>query len=287
MTEVVCDITKKVTRTWMYTLCNWTDLELAQLETLPASKHVCGSELCPTTGTPHLQGRVTLKTPWRLSKWKKFNKRLSMRPAIFIESDYEYKDGDVLIDLDNREQGCRTDMENLKSIIKEGACNAQICEEYPGLFLRYHGGIDKMRTAYEEGTEKSEYTLANCISYLGIAQLEFKKTEIVIGPSGTGKTEFCLAHFENPLFVTHMDGLKRFRKGFHDGIVFDDMSFLHMPREAQIQITDMRQSRDIHVRYGTVTIPKGTKKVIACNVYPLIDDTAVNSRVNVTEVCER
>ncbi len=79
---------------------------------------------------------------------------------------------------------------------------------------------------------------------------------------------------------SHIDDLKRFDPDIHSGIIFDDMDFRHMPRQAQIYITDIDNDRSIHVRYDTVFIPAGTKKIFTCNEegFPFIDDAAIKRR---------
>lgn len=107
----------------------------------------------------------------------------------------------------------------------------------------------------------------------------------VIGPSGCGKTSWAKRVVPKPaLFVTHMDDLRAFRAGYHKGIVFDDMSFTHMPREAQIHITDWHDTRSIHCRYGAAIIPAQTTKIFTANIYPFIDDPAINRRVSKLDI---
>lgn len=91
------------------------------------------------------------------------------------------------------------------------------------------------------------------------------KTLLIWGNSNTGKTQFALAHFKNPLVITHMDTLKRFNIVENDAIIFDDMSFQHLHPEAVIHILDREVDRDIHIRYGTARIPAGVIKVITHN----------------------
>lgn len=71
-------------RRWCFTLNNWTKLERATLlhyfeET--KALYIFGEEICPTTGTPHLQGYVEWKGGKRFSTLKKLNQRLSIRAA--------------------------------------------------------------------------------------------------------------------------------------------------------------------------------------------------------------
>lgn len=66
---------------------------------------------------------------------------------------------------------------------------------------------------------------------------------VIIGAAGTGKTSWARKHVPKPaLFVTHMDVLKQLTAR-HKAIVFDDMSFKHLPREGQIAIVDREQPR--------------------------------------------
>lgn len=47
------------------------------------------------------------------------------------------------------------------------------------------------------------------------------------GKSGTGKTQYALAHFKKPLLIRHIDDLQKLQPYVkHDGIVFDDVSFI-------------------------------------------------------------
>ena len=43
------------------------------------------------------------------------------------------------------------------------------------------------------------------------------------------------------------------------------MSFTHWPIESVIHLLDMDLPRNLHVRYGTVTIPANTKKIFTHN----------------------
>ena len=88
---------------------------------------------------------------------------------------------------------------------------------------------------------------------------------LVQGPSGIGKTQWALAHFEKPLLVSHMDKLKDFDPESHDGLVFDDMSFNHLHAEAIIHLLDNANDRDLHARYEIASIPAGTKKIFCHN----------------------
>lgn len=95
--------------------------------------------------------------------------------------------------------------------------------------------------------------------------MDLSISALVVGPSGIGKTQWALAHFERPLLVSHMDKLKEFDPESHDGLVFDDMSFNHLHAEAIIHLLDNANDRDLHARYEVASIPAGTKKIFCHN----------------------
>lgn len=124
--------------------------------------------------------------------------------------------------------------------------------------------------------------------------LDFTKTTHVYGPSNTGKTSFVIAHFKNPLVVSHVDTLKKLSID-HDAIVFDDMAFSHWPPETVIHLVDQDFDRDLHVRYGTTHIPAGTTKVFTHNTREIFykpevseeQKVAIDRRVEYLAVCNK
>lgn len=92
-----------------------------------------------------------------------------------------------------------------------------------------------------------------------------------MGAAGCGKTTIAQQFASKPaLFVTHMDILKQFKPDFHKSIIFDDVSFAHLPRETNISIVDREQPRAIHVRYGVAEIPARVEKWFTANRYPFV-----------------
>lgn len=91
------------------------------------------------------------------------------------------------------------------------------------------------------------------------------KSICLTGPSCTGKTAFAMAHFNNPMLVCDIDQLKDFRPGWHDGLVFDDMSFHHVPPEKVIYLVDQDYERTIRCRHSNAVIPANTPKIFTHN----------------------
>ena len=94
---------------------------------------------------------------------------------------------------------------------------------------------------------------------------EKKKCIVLQGESGLGKTQLASAIFQKPLAVKHMDKLKCFDPLVHDGIIFDDMSFAHWPRELVMNLMDMDADADCNVKNSMVIIPKGFPRVFCTN----------------------
>ena len=108
---------------------------------------------------------------------------------------------------------------------------------------------------------------------------------VLYGESGVGKTNWAKWHMPLPsLFVSHLDCLKDYDPGFHKSIIFDDVSFLHMPREAQIHIVDTFDPRSIHCRYRVANVPAKTPKCFTANRRILLDDPAINRRTHVVRI---
>lgn len=284
--------TTRVSATWMYTLHNYSDADIDRLKDLKhVSRHLCGREICPSTGTKHLQGRVTFKNnkKWTFNMWKAYDPKISVRVARFSKSDYERKEGDICIEINCEEQGKRTEMDDVWALIKGGADARVIMNANPGAFARYGRGFERMIELQNTMTVEADYSLEACCKFTKLKPLEFSVKKgfsfILIGLPGCGKSQYAMAHFKKPLWVNHMDDLGDFSDKLYDGIIFDDMDFLHLPRTTQIHLVDWAQPRNIHIRYKVAKIPKHTPKIFTCNDMCMdIDDEAILRRVTVTKV---
>lgn len=275
----------ETSRTWKFTEY---DMERRNhYERLDCNVIVFGEELTQK-GIPHLQGHITFKRTYRKKALIKLFPGTHWEVAKCEDFNYEMKGEKVFIKDNRKKKGERTDLNVIHEMIKDGATLEEIAEAQPSNYIRYHKGIEKLQQLIQKEHESAEYTLSECCEHLRVDPLEPEYGTCVLqGAPGCGKTQFALAHFKQPLLVTHIDTLLTYNPKYHDGIIFDDMDFKHWHRTHQIHITDWDNTRQIHCRYRVAIIPKHTQKIFVCNEYPFIWDDAINRRVTVTEVSER
>ncbi len=147
--------------------------------------------------------------------------------------------------------------------VKDGATRREMWTEFFPQMVNHARNIeDAIDALAEEEDNKAEYGS----DQFTIPLIEdWSRTQIFYGESGIGKTQFALAHFKRPLFVSQLDELTRFDRRVHDGIVFDDMDFSQHGRATQLHLLDQDQTRAIRVRYKNARIPKRTKKIFTSN----------------------
>lgn len=99
--------TPAMARKWCYTLCNWTveeyDVLKCAMTTDKIKWYIIGKEVCPTTGTPHLQGFFEFNVRNRPSSLK-LSKRIHFEPKCkgSVEDNYRYcsKEGDFVSNIE-------------------------------------------------------------------------------------------------------------------------------------------------------------------------------------------
>jgi len=204
---------------------------------------------------------------------------------------------------DMPKQGYRTDLDQLRDEIFSGETTVKkIAKENPIAYRKYSRTLIKLQEIkISEIPTFKQYTENDFIvPLINLKFMEDKNCEneygraiVLTGKPGTGKTNYAIAHFENPWVVRNFKELKKFRPKLHDGIIFDDMSFTHLPRGVQAHLLDWEISREIRVPYGIMEIPRCTKKIFITNkkadeifsimVNGIIDET-INRRMRTIEI---
>jgi len=252
---------------------------------------IYGREIAPTTQSTHLQGYLELPKKLTLRRVKAMFLEMKEKPHLEIakgsqkqNQDYCSKDGDWEEYGTPMQQGKRTDIESLQQYIQEEKVTVrEVADQFFPLYLRYHQAVERY-LALQVQEVQCQYDLSQF--QWNVPLNEFRQSIILWGAPGIGKTCYAQAILKkNYLFINHLDQLKGFDANFHAGIIFDDMSFTHLPREAQIALVDQEQDRAIHIRYNIALIPKGTPKIFTTNIPngEIVDlsDGAIKRRVSV------
>ena len=145
-----------------------------------------------------------------------------------------------------------------------------------GFFQNYHQLMGQGRSY------KSKYPLSS----FKLPAQDLSKALLLTGLSNAGKTQFALAHFNEPLQVKNLDDLLEYQEGRHDGIVFDDMSFTHWQVEYVLAMLTIDEPTSIKCRYRNVRLPVGLPRIFTHNEnpFPIPEGpdqvTALNRRLN-------
>jgi len=121
---------------------------------------------------------------------------------------------------------------------------------------------------------------------------ERRKTLILHGPSGTGKTELAKAILNDMgksfIFIRDINSLKGFSLLTHQAIIFDDLNTEDLSRETLIHICDTENPSSIRILYGVKEIPPSVNKVFTTNHLHSItkNDQAIIRRVEIIEIKE-
>lgn len=147
----------KPSKTWDFTVNNYTDEDLRLLEqwSTEVNRGVASKEV-GENGTPHIQGRITFKRAYRFTGVKKLAPSWHWEITIAAaDSLYAMKQGGELFwNVDNRQQGHRTDLDSAVEIVKSNVGNSnvmkRVAEECPREFVKFHKGFEALANALVE-----------------------------------------------------------------------------------------------------------------------------------------
>lgn len=219
------------------------------------------------------------KKEWLIEKWRYCN---NMVTKSFEESKgdkkgqlWVYNDGEEYTNSQIVEQ---VDLKPDAQILKSFTEGLSLTQQYEvadftrkAYIAKNWDPLTKMITNHkrimrEIANSKPKFTKENFHTVKAAEEHDFtKKVMILRGEPNQGKTQYAKTFFKKPLLVRHPDKLKSFDENTHDGIIFDDQSYGHWPRESVIHLFDVEEEADINVKNSMVTIPAGTPRIFTTN----------------------
>jgi len=149
-------------RSACFTLNNYTDEDVQHLTDLSEGgqlRYLIFQRERGTNGTPHLQGYAQAKDSRDLRSWKSL---ISDRAHIERAKGKPEQNRDYCSKDDTREegtvpfvwgvfpeQGKRTDIDGIFSLVRNGASEQEIIEADPGTFIKYSTGIKRAMVLYQ------------------------------------------------------------------------------------------------------------------------------------------
>lgn len=190
--DVIDDKTKRVRR-FVFTLNNYTPLEVDYLKTLPNEQFkfiFFGFEIAPSTGTPHLQGYLEMVNK---ENYKSLHNKITNHQGFPSRYGFKIAKGtaEQCIKYCSKDkqtwsrgnvpkgQGKRTDLDAVSEMVMNGSSLVQIARTYPRSIILHSRGIQSLISVLN-GTPRSSMT----------------KGYWVFGPTGSGKSRW--AHSLSP-----------------------------------------------------------------------------------------
>lgn len=198
-------------RNFMFVIYNWnpTDLDFIKSTVPNFLKYVIvGEELCPTTGTPHLQGYCMAKnkhsinsfktgldhlgmhTHWAIKPSRDQNHRAMIdyckgltaekqngKPKEEWEPQPHHQFGDL-----PKGQGTRTDLQAAIDVVTNGGSLYDVAVQCPEQFIKYSGGLSKWQAMMQP-----QRNWPMVVYWLW-------------GKTGTGKSRWAFENTENPYY---------------------------------------------------------------------------------------
>lgn len=139
------------TRSWVATINNWDQDDVAALDALPCSYLVYGREI-GKEGTPHLQIFFELANARTFTGLKRSLPRAHLEPKSTFStpeqaSIYCKKDGDFVERGEISAPGKRSDLERLAIMVQEGKSRREICAAEPVAYMKFAKHICELKAA--------------------------------------------------------------------------------------------------------------------------------------------
>lgn len=165
--------------------------------------------------------------------------------------------------VNTKDDSCEYKLQNNKYKTRQEAL--EDFRERAAYALTYRKGplMTAINSKFPISDDRSQYTLDDFTH----KPLDFtdNRTKVLVGGTGIGKTQFALAHFNNPLKITHTDDWNRFDPDYHDGAVVDDVAYNKYEPVKFLHIIEMRTSAGVRFLYGNNVIPANFRKIFTIN----------------------
>ena len=153
------------------------------------------------------------------------------------------------------------DINNFRDAVKTGATREQCLAQYGPVMAKYKWAYATIQKLYEPALQ-SQF---NKDTFVEPLDFTVKKTIVLWGPPGVGKTQYALTHFEKPLLVTDWNDLKHLDSSY-DGIIFDNMDFCRRSRLQCKLLVEHTAEAPIYYRHFVARIPQGMRRIFITTV---------------------
>lgn len=225
-------------RSWVFTLNNYTPENVEALKALECTYIVFGFETAPSTGTPHLQGYIYFNNQVRM---KTVRKAITGVPWVRIANGsakhnrvYCTKSGDFHEHGTMPEQGKRTDVIMARDIVTSGGTVADV--------------IRKDITCNHQTIKVAETVM----KYLEPKRTTKPSVTWVYGKSGLGKTYAAETYLKQFTDDVHIQTDPKWWDGYdrHNCVIIDDFRDTNWPYVSILRLLDRYPNR-IEFKGGT------------------------------------
>lgn len=220
-------------KNWLFTINNPSDDAIPQQWTY---EYLVYQKEVGSNGTPHLQGYVVWKNPKRLATCKNINSRAHWTVAkgnakenttYCTKTDTRVSGPFIFGTMPSNGQGKRNDLVALRDRIDKGCTRRDLYKDHPSAAYKYPSGIS------------IHMTLVKPTPVLSF------RVELHIGPTGTGKTSYCINKYPEHWRLPLRTGKSLWFDGYdqHKVALLDDfngniplLSLLQLLDKAPIQV---------------------------------------------------